>query len=161
MKTVPAAEPIAESDLRERALATMQLARFPILSTVDGPWPRARPVSPVLTEGFVVYVANLKRYHKTQELAANPRAELCYFAENHHQVRISGLAGEERDPELIRSIWAANPLLRKYLGEIDNPDWNLYRITPCRVRYMEEWALIYHEVPLEEPTGQEVDQPVP
>jgi general stress protein 26 len=39
-------------------------------------------------------------------------------------------------------------LLRQYLGSIDNPDLIIYRIDPERVRYMQEWALEYYEVPL-------------
>ena len=54
--------------------------RFPFLATLDGDSPRLRPVSPVRTDGFTVYVANLKSYHKTQEIAANPRVELAYLS---------------------------------------------------------------------------------
>jgi hypothetical protein len=42
---------------------------------------------------------------------------------------------------------AKNPLLRQYLGTPDNPDLIIYQINPARVRYMQEWALEYHEVP--------------
>jgi hypothetical protein len=38
--------------------------------------------------------------------------------------------------------------LRQYLGSLDNPELIVYRIQPNRVRYMQEWALTYHEVPL-------------
>jgi len=31
---------------------------------------------------------------------------------------------------------------------IDNPELIVYRIRPTRVRYMQEWALEYYEVPL-------------
>lgn len=41
-----------------------------------------------------------------------------------------------------------NPLLRQYLGTLDNPQLIVYRIAPNRVRYMQEWALEYHEVAL-------------
>jgi len=47
-----------------------------------------------------------------------------------------------------QEIWDANPLLRAYLKSVDNPEFILYRIEPRRVRYMREWALEYHEVPL-------------
>ena len=36
-----------------------------------------------------------------------------------------------------------------YLGTIDNPQLIVYRIRPTRVRYMQEWALEYYEVPLQ------------
>jgi hypothetical protein len=40
-------------------------------------------------------------------------------------------------------------LLRQYLGTLDNPQLIVYRIRPTHVRFMQEWALAYHEVPLE------------
>ena len=54
----------------------------------------------------------------------------------------------EVDRQVLVEIWDANPLLRQYLGSIDNPEFLLYRIRPTRVRYMREWALEYHEVPV-------------
>ena len=42
-----------------------------------------------------------------------------------------------------------NPLLRQYLGTLDNPQLIVYRIRPTQVRYMQEWALEYHDVPLQ------------
>ena len=38
--------------------------------------------------------------------------------------------------------------MRQFLGSLDNPQLLIYRICPMRVRYMQEWALEYHEVPL-------------
>jgi hypothetical protein len=49
---------------------------------------------------------------------------------------------------LLEGIWAANPLLRQYLGSLDNPALIVYRIRPMQVRYMQEWALEYFAVPL-------------
>ena len=43
---------------------------------MEGDQPRVRPVSPVKTEGFTIYVANLRRYGKTAQLAANTKTEL-------------------------------------------------------------------------------------
>ena len=64
----------------------------------------------------------------------------------HDQVRITGLVEIVTDSQLLEEIWQANPLLRQYLGTIDNPALILYRVNPARVRYMREWALEYHEV---------------
>src|SRR5439155_660507 len=76
----------------ELARAVVQADRFPHLATLDGDQPRLRPVSPVRTDHFTVYVANLRAYHKTVEIAANPKVELRYLAPSHDQVRITGLA---------------------------------------------------------------------
>ena len=127
----------------------MKAAKFPTLATIDGDQPRVRPVSPVRTDGFVVYVANLRMYHKTAEIAANAKVELCYVDERHDQVRIAGQAEVLADRALLQAIWDSNPLLRQYLGTIENPALIVYRIRPTRVRYMKEWALEYYEVPLE------------
>ena len=145
----PRDEPVDPARVRDLALAVMRAARFPFLATVGEGQPRLRPVSPVRTEGFTVFVANLRRYGKTAEIAANPRVELCYMDERHDQVRITGLAEVVTERPVLEEIWKENPLLRQYLGTLDNPELIVYRIRPKRVRFMREWALEYHEVPLE------------
>jgi general stress protein 26 len=146
-------KPIAPEELVRRASAVIQSARFPTLATIDGRQPRVRPVSPVKTDGFTIYVANLRAYGKTAEIAANPAVELCYVDEKHNQVRITGVAEVVTHRASLEAIWSTNPLLRRYLGSIDNPDLIVYCVRPERVRYMEEWALEYYEVPLRLPTA--------
>lgn len=140
--------PVPAGELEAAALETMRQAKFPMLATVDNGQPRLRPVSPVRTDGFTVYIASLRSSGKTAELEANERTELCYLSENHDQVRITGPALPVTDPAVRQSIWDANPLLRAYLGSIDNPEFCLYAVHPERVRFMREWALDYQEVPL-------------
>jgi general stress protein 26 len=146
--TRPTPEPIEPARLRELARAVIAADRFPYLASMDGDQPRVRPVSPVRTDGFTVYVANLRAYHKTAEIAANPKVELCYLDDHHDQVRITGVADVVTDRAVLQDIWDTNPLLRQYLGTIDNPALIVYRVTPNRVRYMKEWALEYYEVPM-------------
>ncbi len=145
---MPAPVPLLPEQAAEFARATMKAAKFPMLATMDGDQPRLRPVSPVRTEEFTVYVANLRRYGKTAEIAANPKVELCYCDADHNQVRITALAEEVTDRSLLSEIWEANPLLRAYLGSIDNPELVVYRMLPQRVRCMREWALQYVDAPL-------------
>lgn len=146
--TKPTPEPIDPARVRELALAVIAHDRFPMLATIDGDQPRLRPVSPVRTDEFTVYVANLQAYHKTIEIAANPKVELGYMDAGHNQVRLSGLAEVVTDRPLLQEIWDQNPLLRQYLGSLDNPQLIVYCIRPTQVRYMQEWALEYYEVPL-------------
>ena len=145
----PESEPIDPAQLPELAQQVMDEAKFPMLSSIDEDQPRLRPVSPVKTDGFTVYVANLKAYHKTKEIASNPNVELCYMDSKHDQVRITGVAEVLEDADELQTIWDDNPLLRQYLGTIDNPMLIVYRILPKQVRFMREWALEYHEVPVE------------
>jgi general stress protein 26 len=144
----PVPEPVDPAKVGDLALEVVRSARFPCLATIDGDQPRVRPVSPVRTEGFTIYVANLRGYHKTVEIAANQHVELCYVDSDHDQVRITGVAETVSDEALLAEIWNSNPLLRQYLGSPDNPELIVYRIVPNRVRYMREWALEYHEVPV-------------
>jgi general stress protein 26 len=144
----PQPQPVDPRQLVNLAQAVIQADRFPYLATIDGDQPRLRPVSPVKTDRFVVYVANLRNYHKTAEIEANPKVELCYLDDRHDQVRITGVVEVVTDRKVLQEIWDLNPLLRQYLGDITNPQLILYRIRPTRVRFMREWALDYYEVPL-------------
>src|SRR5437899_1528832 len=148
LMTRPSPKPVDPGELPALALGVIRADRFPLLATIDGDQPRVRPVSPVKTEGFTVYVANLRMYHKTVEIAANPNVELCYLDGKHDQVRITGVAEVVTEQSLLQEIWDANPLLRQYLGSLDNPTLIVYRIRPTQVRFMREWALDYHDVPL-------------
>lgn len=149
MPTPPPRPEYGPSELVQRAQSVIRQARFPQLATLDGDQPRLRPVSPVRVDGFTIYVANLRNYHKTMEIAANPKVELCYVDEHHDQVRLTSTATIVTERPLLESIWSSNPLLRQYLGSLENPALVIYRLTPSRVRYMQEWALEYYEVPLD------------
>ncbi len=151
---IPSKKPFSPEEVSNLARAVIEADRFPFLATQDGDQPRLRPVSPVRTDGYTVYVANLRAYHKTGEIAANPKVELCYLDEHHNQVRITGTAGVVTEKPLLQEIWNANPLLRQYLGTLENPELIVYRITPRQVRYMQEWALDYFDVPFESPEGR-------
>src|SRR5580765_7971725 len=102
--TKPIPEPIDPARLRELARAVVAADRFPHLATVDGDQPRVRPVSPVRTDGFTIYVANLRSYHKTVEIAANPKVELCYLDDGHNQVRLTGVAEIVTERQLLEQI---------------------------------------------------------
>jgi general stress protein 26 len=147
--TKPTPAPVDPSKVKELALAVIAADHFPLLATVDGQQPRLRPVSPVRTDEFVVYVANLRLYHKTEEIAANPRVELCYMDDSHNQVRLTGVAEVVTERPLLQEIWDANPLMRQFLGSLDNAQLIVYCIKPTRVRYMQEWALEYFDVSID------------
>ncbi len=144
--TKPEPKKIDPAEVRSLALGVIAADRFPHLATIDGDQPRLRPVSPVRTDGFVIYVANLRFYHKTGEITANPKVELCYMDDGHNQVRLTGVAEVVSERPILEAIWEANPLMRQFLGSLDNPQLIVYRIRPTRVRYMQEWALEYYEV---------------
>jgi general stress protein 26 len=146
--TKPEPTLISQEQALARARQIVASGIAPQLATIDGDQPRLRPVSPVKTDGYTIYVANLRQYHKTLEIAANPKVELCYLDVNHDQVRITGVAEIVTDRQLLQEIWETNALLRQYLGTLDNPELIVYCIRPKQVRYMQEWGLDYYDVPL-------------
>jgi general stress protein 26 len=145
----PTPQTIDPRNVPSMASDLVRKVRFPMLATIDGDQPRVRPVSPVRTEGFVVYIANLKSYGKTVEIEANSNVELCYLDEDHNQVRITGKAEVIRDRKVLEDIWNKNRLLEHYLGTVDNPELIVYKIIPTQVRFMLEWALNYFDVPVD------------
>ncbi len=150
MEVPPPQQILEPAELRRLAAEVMVSARFPDLATIDGDHPRVRPVSPLRTDGFTVYIASMRSSNKTAELERNQNVEICYMSPGHDHVRITGRMALVTDASTRQSIWDANPLLRAYLKSIDNPEFLLYVIQPTRVRYMKEWALQYHEVPFDE-----------
>ena len=144
----PIPEPIDPATLPGLAHGVIAADRFPCLASIDGDRPRLRPVSPVRTDGIPVYVANLRSYAKTAQIESNANVELCYVDDEHDQVRIAGQAEVVTEQDVLEEIWNDNPLLRQYLGSIDNPELIIYRVVPESVRYMREWALEYHDVPV-------------
>jgi general stress protein 26 len=145
----PEPKPIDPAQLVSLARDVLVADHFPCLATIDDDRPRLRPVSPVKTDGFTVYVANLRFYAKTAQIEANPNVELCYTDKGHNQVRISGTAHIESDRAVLQAIWDSNPLMQQFLGSLDNPELIVYRIEPAEVRFMQEWALEYYDVPLD------------
>ncbi len=144
----PQPKQINPEDIQKLARKVIRKAKFPMMATIDKRHPRLRPVSPVHVEGFTVYIANLRTYRKTKQLAENPNVELCYLDADHNQVRIAGVASVVTDRALLEMFWNKNRLLEHYLGSIDNPELIVYKINPIKVSYMQEWALEYHDVPL-------------
>jgi general stress protein 26 len=144
----PTVPPLPPEDLVKFARGVIEGDRFPFLASIDGDEPRVRPVTLSWEENFTTYFVSLRRFHKTVELEANPNVELCFMDGKHDQVRIAGKAEQVTDRELLQRAWDRDPLLPKYLRTLDNPEFMLWRVRPTRVRYMKEWELAYHEVPI-------------
>ena len=144
----PQPQRVNPDNLQSLAAEVIKKAKFPMMATIDEKQPRLRPVSPVHVDGFTIYIANLRTYRKTKQLAENPNVEICYLDEDHNQVRITGVASVVHDRTLLEMFWRQNRLLEHYLGTIDNPELIVYKINPIKVTYMQEWALEYFDVPI-------------
>jgi len=146
----PTPQPLDPDQALALAQAVVNEDHFPVLASIDGDQPRVRPVSPVRTVGFTAFVANLRVYHKTIEIQANPKVELCYMNDQHNQVRITGIAHVLTDKASIKDIWENHNLLQAFLPDPFDPNLIIYRIDPVQVRFMQEWALKYHDIPFDQ-----------
>ena len=90
----------------------------------------------------------LASYHKTQEIAANSKVELCYLDDGHDQVLITGIWQMLTDLNMLREIWTRFRCCGNILGTPENPELIVYCIRSVQVRYMQEWALEYVDVPI-------------
>ncbi len=144
----PEPQPLSPAQIVEQALAVIRADRVCFLATADGDQPRLRPISPVKTDGFTVYVVNLLSHNKTREIGHNPRVELCYLDEHHRQVRITGIAEVADDPALLGQVLGERTLLRAFLEATDRSQFVLYCVRPTLVRFMRGWVTDYQVVPL-------------
>jgi len=147
--TKPTPSPLDPAKVRELPSVWCRPIAFRTWPAFDGDQPRLRPVSPSAPMGSLSTSLTCASITRRRRSAANPKVELCYLDDHHDQVRITGVADVLTDRTLLQEIWDANPLLRQYLGSIDNPQLIVYCIRPTHVRYMREWALEYTSVPLE------------
>ena len=122
---------------------------FPVMTTVDGDQPCARPVSPLRNDDFVVWIASLRDSHKTGEVQRNPKTELCYMTNEHDQVRITGVIQTITDDAVRFELWNQSPLLQQFIPDVNDPQFVLYKVEPIQVRFMKEWALAYTEVSID------------
>lgn len=154
----PKHQPLDHAKVPEHAVAVLRADCVCFLATMDGDQARLRPISPVKTDGFTVYIVNLHSHNKTREIASNPKVELCFLDRHHRQVRITGVAEVVKDSTILQEVEGATTLLHAYLETIDRSQFILYRVRPTQVRYMQEWALEYSNVPLES-SGNSAESP--
>ena len=142
-------------DVIEHALQPISRVGWRILFTVEttAVWFATKPREVHLAQvrDFVLNVGELEYIDSAGLEALLKLQETC--ADLLGQVRLTGVAEVVTERPLLQEIWDANPLMRQYLGSLDNPSLIVYRVRPTRVRFMREWALDYHEVPFESTTG--------
>ena len=94
-----------------------------------GDQPRLRPIAPVKTDGFTVYIANLRSYGKTAEIESN-RASRSVISTAITTRGASRPGGNRHRKAIKAEIWDSNPHHRNYLVGVENPDFILYQWFP-------------------------------
>lgn len=95
------------------------------LATAEGDQPRVRPFGTAHIFEGRLYIQTGKRKAVAQQIAANPKAEICAFM-NGTWLRVSGELVEDDRVEARRAMLDAYPSLRKMYDENDGNTEVLY-----------------------------------
>ena len=109
----------------ERVCKFLKEAGTYYLATVEGDQPRVRPFGTVNIFEGRLYIQTGKSKSVSQQLAANPKAELCAF-HNGTWLRVAGELVEDDRVEARKSMLDAYPNLRKMYDENDGNTQVLY-----------------------------------
>ena len=88
------------------------------LATVEGGQPRVRPFGTAHIFEGKLYIQTGKKKSVSQQLAANPKAELCAFKDG-KWLRLTGILVEDDRVEARKSMLDAYPNLRAMYDEND------------------------------------------
>ena len=104
----------------ERVCAFLDEAKAYYLATVEGDQPRVRPFGTALVYEGKLYIQTGKVKPVSHQLAANPRAEICAFA-NGQWVRVSGKLINDDRREVKAAMLDKYPSLKgMYSADDDN-----------------------------------------
>lgn len=95
------------------------------LATVEGDQPRVRPFGTIHIFEGKLYIQTGKAKAVAQQLAANPKAEVCAFLDG-TWLRVAGELVEDDRVEARKSMLDAYPELRKMYDENDGNTQVLY-----------------------------------
>lgn len=95
------------------------------LATVEGDQPRVRPFSTIHVFEDKLYIQTGKTKPVAQQLAANPKVELCAFKDG-VWLRVAGELVEDDRVEARKSMLDAYPSLRAMYDENDDNTQVLY-----------------------------------
>ena len=109
----------------ERVCKFLKDAEVYYLATVEGDQPRVRPFGTAHIFEGKLYIQTGKIKPVSQQLAANPKAEICAFS-NGAWLRIAGELVEDDRVEARKSMLDAYPNLRGMYDENDGNTQVLY-----------------------------------
>ena len=109
----------------EKVIKFLDEAQTYYLATVEGDQPRVRPFGTALIYKDRLYIQTGKIKPVSQQLKANPKAEICAFMDG-MWVRISGELIEDETREVKTLMLEKMPMLRHMYNEDDGNMQMLY-----------------------------------
>ena len=109
----------------EKVLKFLDEAQTYYLATAEGNQPRVRPFGTALVYNDKLYIQTGKVKPVSQQLKANPKAEICAFKDG-TWIRISGELVEDETREVKTLMLEKMPMLRNMYNEDDGNMQMLY-----------------------------------
>ena len=109
----------------EKVLKFLDEAQTYYLATLEGDQPRVRPFGTALVYNDKLYIQTGKVKPVSQQLKANPKAEICAFKDG-TWIRISGELVEDETREVKTLMLEKMPMLRNMYNEDDGNMQMLY-----------------------------------
>ena len=109
----------------EKVLKFLDEAQTYYLATAEGDQPRVRPFGTALVYNDKLYIQTGKVKPVSQQLKANPKAEICAFKDG-TWIRISGELVEDETREVKTLMLEKMPMLRNMYNEDDGNMQMLY-----------------------------------
>lgn len=111
------------------------------LGTVDGAYPRVRPMKPHLCQHGRIWLVSHLLSKKVEEITHNNRVELCFIGDSQDVLRLSGILDvfsdltEEEIIDFKRRILKESPEMNSYFTGPDDPLMVLHRLRVYHVTY--------------------------
>ena len=118
------------------------------LATCDADQPRVRAMMPVLGDDGRLLAATFPSAKKIDQIAKNPKVEVCFVDRKLSHCRIEGKASVSQDLALKEELWNKQMMLRQFFSGPEDPAFILIVIAPSRISMMNIGDQGYTEVPL-------------
>jgi len=108
------------------------------LATVEGDYPRVRPVTLVYFEKRF-WITTGTKSAKVKQIKNNPKVEFCLLFKEKDMdccLRVAGLAKIIRDRETKAKIARHCDFFSKHWQDIDDPDYTLLEMCPTEIEYV-------------------------
>ncbi len=133
----------------EELKSFMKQVGWGFLATTNGDRASVRPMGGGCWFGKEFWCATGLKDAKTADIKKAPYVEYCFADKEGKHVRLSGKCVVSTDRADKEKLLDFMPAMKQYVGDADNPDYVVLRLTPERIRYMGSDDMQYTEVSLD------------
>jgi general stress protein 26 len=115
-------------------------------ATCEGDQPRVRAMMPIMRDDGSLLAATFPQTRKVQQIAKNPKFEMCFVDRKLSHCRFEGRVSVSNDKALKEELWSKQMMLRSFFGGLDDPNFVLLVFKPTKIGMMNLGEKEYAEV---------------